>query len=288
VERRDRRLQIRSDKKLFFDFKKERRLVAFALVASVIAADSIIMLSSTAEEKNFAGNILRPLTAVIAVAFSLKVVYRQRLDGLFGRAYAGLAIGLVLWFAAEITWAYYSLIVQIEVPFPSLADAFWLAGYGPFGYHLFTTARLHRAFSKGSKWTIVITAAVTIVSALYIFQLVLQSEVSKLDSVLPLAISITYPIADAILIIPAVLSISNSGRGELTAVPWIFISWIFTAIADALFGYTAVSNIAGEISIWNLFYNAAYLFMAAGLYWHNKFFLIDECKMERLWLNRNR
>ena len=281
-------MQIRSDKQLFFDFKKERRLVAFALVASIIAADSIIMLSSTTEEKNFAGNILRPLTGAVAVAFSLKVVHRQRLDGLFGRAYAGLAIGLVLYFAAEITWTYNTLIVQIDVPFPSLADAFWLAGYGPFGYHLFTTARLQRAFSKGSKRTIVITAAVTIFSGLYIFQLVLQSEVSKLDSILPLAISTTYPIADAILIIPAVLSISNSGRGELTYIPWIFISWIFTAIADTLFGYTAVSNIAGEVSVWNLFYNAAYLFMAAGLYWHNKFFLIDESKMQRLWLNRNR
>jgi hypothetical protein len=75
-------------KQIGLNFKKEQRLVAFAVAASIIAANSIITPSSTTEGKNLVGNILRPLTAAIAAVFSLKVGYRQKLDGLFGRAYS--------------------------------------------------------------------------------------------------------------------------------------------------------------------------------------------------------
>jgi hypothetical protein len=194
----------------------------------------------------------------------------------------------VLYFIAEIIWAYYGIVLQIEVPFPSPADAFWLAGYAPLGFHLFTISKLHGAYNRKSKRVIFVSLAVAAFSVLYIQSLISVSDLSGPDAILKLGITIAYPIADAIVIIPAVLVILNSGRGELTAIPWIFISWIFTALADTLFGYTVVTNITGELSIWNLAYSAAYLFMAAGLYWHNKFFIIDESKIEKLWQTRNR
>jgi len=50
---------------------------------------------------------------------------------------------------------------------------------------------------------------------------------------------------------------------------------MFTAVADSIFGFTAVTSIAGDISVWNLFYNAAYLSMAAGLFWHNRYMIFD-------------
>ena len=81
-------MQTSVQKQIGLNFKKEQRLVAFAVAASIIAANSIITSSSTTEGKNVAGNILRPLTAAIAVVFSLKVGYRQKLEGLFGRGYA--------------------------------------------------------------------------------------------------------------------------------------------------------------------------------------------------------
>ena len=256
-------------------------VVIFAVIAAIAAANVFILLSSTVEEKNYYGNLLRPITGAVAVVLALIVVYRQKVDGLFGRAYAGLAAGLVLYFIAEIIWGYYSIGAGIEVPFPSAADAFWLAGYVPLGYHLFRVSRLYGVGLR-KRNTILVGAAVAIFSAAYIYNIIAVSELSSPDSMTKLAVSIAYPVFDAILIMPAILSILKSGKGKLTAVPWIFISWIFTCIADGLFGYTVVTNIAGDLSIWNLFYNAAYLFMAAGLYWHNKFFILDKHKLAEL------
>lgn len=68
----------------------------------------------------------------------------------------------------------------------------------------------------------------------------------------------------------------------ITSIPWIFISWVLTILADSLFGFTIAMGIASETTVWNVFYSAAYLFMAAGLYWHNRFFLMSRKQLAQL------
>jgi len=246
-------------------------IIGFVVVT--LAVNSIILLAPDIEMQNYFGNILRPLVAAVASGLALIVVYRQKVSGIFGRSYAFLAGGLVLYLVAEILWAYYSIGLGIEVPFPSLADAFWLAAYAPFGYGLFSLSRLYTKHGKSKmKALAVMSLSVAAFSSYYVLQLI---SVSDLTDPIPLAISITYPILDGILLVPALLVIISSGKGYLTSIPWIFVSWIFTAIADSIFGFTAVTSIAGDISVWNLFYNAAYLSMATGLFWHNRYMIFD-------------
>jgi len=246
-------------------------IVGFVVVT--LAVNSIILLAPDIEMQNYFGNILRPLVAAVASGLALIVVYRQKVSGIFGRSYAFLAGGLVLYLVAEILWAYYSIGLGIEVPFPSLADAFWLAAYAPFGYGLFSLSRLYTKHGKSKmKALAVMSLSVAAFSSYYVLQLI---SVSDLTDPIPLAISITYPILDGILLVPALLVVISSGKGYLTSIPWIFVSWIFTAIADSIFGFTAVTSIAGDISVWNLFYNAAYLSMATGLFWHNRYMIFD-------------
>ena len=242
-------------------------------VVATLAVNSIILLAPDIEMQNYFGNILRPLVAAVASGLALIVVYRQKVSGIFGRSYAFLAGGLVLYLVAEILWGYYSIGLGIEVPFPSLADAFWLAAYGPFGYGLFSLSRLYTKHGKSKmKALAVMSLSVAAFSSYYVLQLI---SVSDLTDPIPLAISITYPILDGILLVPALLVIISSGKGYLTSIPWIFVSWIFTAIADSIFGFTAVTSVAGDVSVWNLFYNAAYLSMATGLFWHNRYMVFD-------------
>lgn len=257
------------------------------LVAAIAVANSILLAAPTIEVQNLYGNIIRPITASAAMVFGIIVLYRQGIDGIFGRAFASLAAGVSLWAIAELIWAYNTLVLAIAVPFPSLADVLWLAGYAPFGFHLFSTSRLYGGGLK-KKSIFVVSMAVAIFSSLYIYGLIAASELSGPDAVLSLVITLAYPVLDAIIVVPAVLCVINSGRGELTAIPWIFISWILTVVADAIFGYTIVTNIAGDVQAWNFVYNAAYLFMAAGLYWHNKYFVIGTKKFDEMWRKFNR
>jgi hypothetical protein len=256
--------------------KKARTALIASFVIATMAVNSLILLSGDAENQNYLGNIIRPILAAIAAGFAVVIVIRQKVSGIFGRSYAFLAGGLVLYLIAEILWAYFSIGLGVEVPFPSLADTFWLTAYAPFGYGLFSLARLYtKQGVSHRKGLVVVSLAVAAFSLAYVSQLISVSDLSDPDAAVALAISIAYPILDGILIVPALLVILSAGKGYLTSIPWIFVSWIFTAIADSIFGFTAIMSIAGDISIWNLFYNTAYLSMAAGLYWHNRYMIFS-------------
>lgn len=259
------------------EMKKAQRNMVIGLIAAILVVNSIILLAPDAESKNYFGNVLRPILAAVATGLAIIVVIRQKVRGAFGRSYASLALGLALYFVAEVLWGYYSIGLGIEVPFPSLADAFWLAAYAPFGYGLFTLSKMYSygKHKKNNRVLMITSIGVAVFASYYVAQLILVADITSAEGTTAMAIGIAYPILDSILIVPALLAVLSAGRGYLTSIPWIFVSWIFTVIADGIFGFTAVASIAGDVSIWNLFYNAAYLSMAAGLLWHNRYMILD-------------
>jgi hypothetical protein len=259
---------------------KERKKLVIGLIAAIILVDAMVFLTAGSDIEEYTGDISRIGAVASAVVMSLVIVSRQKSSGLFGRAYVSLAIGLALWLAAEVIWGYYELGLGVETPFPSIADVFWIASYAPFAYHLFGTAKF---FGKGvKKSTIaVVCAAAAIFLYVYVQAIVGVSELEGPDALVSLAISIAYPVLDVILLIPAVLMVTNAGKGQLTSIPWIFLGWILMAIADSLLGITAVTNFTGEVFHITMTYNATYLCFTAGLLWYNKQFIMDERKLAK-------
>jgi len=85
--------------------------------------------------------IVLDVTAAIALSLGILVMRRLKFHGAHGKSFFCLTLGILLWFAADLTISYYYLTLLIrEVPPPvSIADVFWLAGYVFFALHLFTT-----------------------------------------------------------------------------------------------------------------------------------------------------
>ena len=88
-------------------------------------------------------------------------------------------------------------------------------------------------------------------------------------------IGIAYPTGDVLFIIMATLVVLNSGKGQLTSIPWIFIGMLVTAVADSIFGYTSIAGINAD-KVWNPVYVAGYLLFGIGLLWHYKFFVFHD------------
>lgn len=261
------------------EFKRARRNLILWLVAAIVAIDGAVLFTAGSDMEIFASDISRIVTISAAAAMSLIVVARQKVSGLFGRAYASLAAGLILWVIAESVWGYYEIGLGIERPFPSIADVFWLAAYGPIGYHLFSTARF---FGKGVKKSTIFTVGVAAVLflAFYVQAIADVFAIEGPEALPSLAISIAYPLLDILLIIPAVLILTNAGRGQLTSIPWIFLGWILLVIADSLLGIAAVSAPEMVFHI-TMVYNAAYLCFMAGLVWYNRHFILDAKKLAK-------
>lgn len=254
-----------------------RRNLILIFVGSVLLVSSIILFLD--EEKRLViGDIFVAGSAILQMILSLIVVYRQKLDGLIGKAYSFLAIGLVLWCIAEILWTYSEIALGIKDRFPSISDIFWLAGYGPLMYYIIKMYKLFNNHLHKSN-VILVCIASTIYLGFIIYFLVQHSEFSTQEDILIFLISISYLIFDLIFIVPTTLIILDPLKGDLTSIPWIFLSMLILAIADAMFGYTSVTGMTEENWIWTPVYTAAYLLMAIGLFWHNRFFVFDEKKV---------
>jgi hypothetical protein len=260
-----------------------RRNLALGLIAAVIAVNSVVYLNAASELEAFTRDISRIATVGAAAVMSWIIVGRQGMGGLFGKSYLALALGFGLWLAAETTWGYYELVLQIENPFPSPADILWLAGYGPFGYYMFSLSRFY-ARGVGTVKTVLVSIVASLFCILYIQNVIGVSELPSADMFIPVAIGMAYPVLDALILVPAVLAIINSGKGMLTSIPWIFMFWVFTVVADSLLGYAIVQNFEADLFLINLFYTTAYLCALAGMYWHNRFMIFNKKQAARHYL----
>jgi hypothetical protein len=195
----------------------------------------------------------------------------------------------VLWCIAEILWSY-SEIVLGERSRLSISDGLWLMAYGPLIYYSF---KMYSLFHKcSSKFSIALVSVGAAAYLLYIIPLTASTfELSKQDDVLLFLISISYSILDMAFIVPASLIILNmrgGGGGDLTSIPWVFLSMVTIAVADSIFGYTSLAGLDKLEWTSTPIYSAGYLLMAAGLFWHNRFFIFDEKKVTENWQKENR
>lgn len=263
------------EQQAYLEIKKQRKNLIIGLIATITVLNSFVFLTAGSDIEYFVTDLSRIGTIGSAVVLSLIVVRRQGVTGLFGKAYAALAAGLILWAIAESIWGYYELGLGEETPFPSIADAFWLSAYGPIGYHMYNTFRF---FGSGIKrpTMIVVSVAAVVFSYFYLQAVIDVSTLEGADAMIGVLISIAYPLLDTIVLVPAILIITNAGRGQLTSIPWIFVAMLLLVIADSLLGLTAVVDFAGQTFHITMIYNASYLCFMAGLLWYNKQFIFDE------------
>jgi hypothetical protein len=267
-----------------------RKRLVISLIVCIVLVDSLILLAPEGTRLTI-GDIINPSSIVIATALSLLVVYRQKTDGLIGKAYAFLAAGLSLWCIAEILWSFTELVLGQKRPFPSISDGLWLIAYGPLIYYAF---KMYNAFhNNSSKLSITLVSIGVAAYLLYIIPLTASTyELSKQEDIFLFLISISYSILDMVFIFPASLIILNAVKGarggELTSIPWIFLSMVVIAVADSVFGYTSVAGLDALEWTSPPIYSAGYLLMAVGLFWHNRFFIFDERRAIEKWQKDNR
>ena len=184
-----------------------------------------------------------------------------------------LTIALTLWTLAELTWTYYQLGLDIENPFPSIADSFWLAGY-PF--IIYFTYGMNKALSKGGFYDREALLMLSVSAGLtlgYVFNLTfgVADMLSATEGDMGWLISVLYPILDTIALIPSLLIVASfRGRRSKSAysIVWLLISCsiIIVTIADIGFGYSEVFGRSEEQQwFWDTMFASSYIVMAGAL-----------------------
>jgi len=221
------------------------------------------------------------VTAAIASSLGIIVVYRHGIHGVHGRSYLFLTLGIISWFAADLTLAYYYFALGIEEQIlVSATDVLWFAGYVFLALHLFSVLRFIR--SKINFITLAIASVATILFISYnVFYIVSSSShFLAVGDFVDFVVTMAYPVLDLILIIPSVLILANLRKDYVQSVPWFLssLSLLINAIADDGYVNDFVNGHLHNLLFWDMFYLTDFIMMAGALFWYNSFHISHEKK----------
>ena len=206
--------------------------------------------------------------AVLVSGLSLERYWRMS-KGRFPVIWLYFTAGLLLWFIGEAVWAGYTLILGEELPYPSVADVFWIAGYIPFFIALYLYVKLfgNTLNKKTIAISMVVTATLTIlaVAALLIPALHAEEDLARL------VMNFAYPLLDLSLFSVAHIGVLIFLKGKLGR-PWLLINAAIAAntFADILFIYTTAQGTYYCGHMLELPSHLAYLFFLMAFYIHTK------------------
>jgi len=248
----------------------EKLLSQKYLLISLIATGFAFLIAESIGKETvdlFTNLIFIPVPAFVVILSGI-LTKRNGLTGSHGKAWLIFTIFATLWFIAEQVWLVNELIYK-EKPFPSSADFFYLLGY-PF-YFIFSVLYLHPFRNAISKKMIVITSIVA--TAILIPNLYMTFYNNSDESEFAIILGAIYPIADAVVLIPAMIGVTLFFRGKVNFL-WslLLIGIIFEVIADTGFQYITLDNSYYTGHPIDILFLWSYLLLSFGLYDHIKIF----------------
>lgn len=237
---------------------------------------SLILVAVTISVANFFGKDIAtqvsvwtylPVTVALVV-LSIILAVRFRISGDHGKAWILFAIFASLWFIAERIAMIYNLTLGFE-PYPSEADLFWLAGYPfLFSFLLFYLKPVKDAISKKMVISVSLISLSLLVPTLYIT----YDDSSELNWS-EIIIAVSYPIADAIILAPALLGAFLFFKGRVNFL-WslICVAVIIEAAADTGFLITTIDDSYYQGHPVDILFIWYYVIFSFGVFSHIKIF----------------
>lgn len=206
----------------------------------VVGLANIISNLISSELAVYQGNFTYFIVAGILVFLSLIISIQFKNSGKWGKAWIMFFIFSLSFFIAEITWTIYELVFEIE-PFPSPADFFYLLGYPMlFSFMFFYLKPVEQGISKKILITAMLISTFILIPTLFI---TIEAEIQSSPPILNLVLAASYPIADSMILVPALIGVSLFFKGKVNFL-WtlICLGIISMSIADIGFLVTTLNE----------------------------------------------
>ncbi len=204
-------------------------------------------------------------------------------DGLAGLAFAGLrfiGLGLFFWGIGETIWSYYNFFLDVEIPYPSVADIFFAPSVffynaGVIWLSMTTGTRFGLRSLGGKIFSVLAPLAIFAITYYVIVVIGHGGELlSDGNSVIKSVLDIVYPLGDAIAlsvsVVVAGLSFKYLGGMYKYDVISILLGLAAMFVADSILSYTSTVGTAYSGDLGDLFFTIAVFLLTFGLLGFNK------------------
>ena len=174
------------------------------------------------------------------------------LSSALGRAIFFLSAGVVAYGLASLVWGYYNLVLAVDTPYPSLADAIYILSYPFWAVGLINLGKGIGAGYKlqtiRGKVALIIAPLIGIIFTYFVFILFAQGGGFSFEDsgIIKIFFDVFYPLGDAILITALGLIYGLSyqvfGGRFKSAINILFIGFLMTYVTDAIFSYTTTQE----------------------------------------------
>ena len=246
------------------------RLLFFSILI-VIAIGDVIILSAEPENKIIYANWVLLINSSAAAIIAFYIVYKEK-KFRSDKTNFFLTVGLLLWFAANVVWAYYEVVLDVVSPVPSLADIFLLSAYGFLIYRLVVVYKNLK--EKVNKKTLFILGAITTLFLAYMFSLTLDlSNFSTSKGTIFFIITFLYPLLNSILAFLAVLILIGIRHEKIHYITWLceLLALLSLVLGDSWFAIIVLTELVEQLWISSLLLSAHYIIIAGGLIWYIKY-----------------
>jgi hypothetical protein len=215
-------------------------------------------------------NALFPVVASAAVFSSVFALrkYGPKLNK-FLMIWMCFTVGMTLWFLGELSWAIYTFLLNVEIPYPSIADIFWLGGYIPLLIALFVYSRLFVSVLSNRKKALI--AAIIIILGVLVSAALIIPIMGVEENLAILIIDLAYPLLDIALLSMALVGLAIFQKGGLgKSWLWIILGIMLNVAGDMIFSYTTAQGTYYNGHLSELLFIYGYLFFTIAFYVHTK------------------
>lgn len=229
------------------------------------------------------------LTASVIAAVKLLFFTKMEKSEIY--KFGPLLLGTFCFLIGEILYFYHQYFLEINIPYPSVADIPYLTANLLFAYFLLSCLFSLIIKKRLNPLSIILTSSVAIFPLYLVFSSAYDFS-SALSSELDFIVNSLYYTFDALMLIPALVLLLNLEKQDKFIFHWIFITVALTLLVIGDVGYTYFSIISesllGEFEwVWSIIYALGYLFLGIGIYWFDRIKNILEVKNINMLLEKD-
>ena len=190
---------------------------------------------------NYSFNIANAF--IYLIGGSAGLYFRKRLSAnqALYKSVVFLSFGLIMWATASLVWSYYNIVLNVESPYPSFADVFYLA------FTLFASMGVLSLLSSLkapiTAKNIIESAVIMIFTYITIVAVIAQPTLSDETPYLTTFFDFVYPLSDAFIFAFALIAVNISSEKIHKPLMFLLAGLLLQVVADLLFSYRSINGI---------------------------------------------
>jgi hypothetical protein len=242
----------------------------------------VIITIIDTERSGYYNSIPSAIILILGTIISLKLLFQTRLEKIEIRRFRFIFLSLICWLIGELIYVYHQSFLGIAVPYPSVADIFYLSATIFFSFYLYNILLFEKNIRKTKSFLYLGLLASAFPIYLLIDSLYHYEEYYP-NSILEFVVNASYYISDAVVIFPCIPIILYSPRNEPFIFHWLSIAIAVFILVAADLGYTFMATINEELLqntewLWSFIYSIGYLLLTVSILWFIKLKQILEYK----------